>query len=159
MASCTIVSSEGFASSLVNFRVPFRGDKKNEDCLPRIILVIDRSGSMSGDPWKQVQAAVQAIDEINQKLARNANLEPIVITYNNTVSITNLASIAKTKADGSTDFVKVFEQVQKTVKEIGVDKRIVIIFMTDGCDSCNRPNAINDAQTKLQMFLKESHLN
>ncbi|CAM4753626.1 unnamed protein product [Rotaria magnacalcarata] len=159
MASCTIVSSEGFASSLVNFRVPFRGDKKNEDCLPRIILVIDRSGSMSGDPWKQVQAAVQAIDEINQKLARNANLEPIVITYNNTVSITNLASIAKTKADGSTDFVKVFEQVQKTVKEIGIDKRIVIIFMTDGCDSCNRPNAINDAQTKLQMFLKESHLN
>ncbi|CAF3420688.1 unnamed protein product [Rotaria socialis] len=159
MASCTIVSSEGFASSLVNFRVPFRGDKKNEDCLSRIILVIDRSGSMAGGPWKQVQAAVQAIDEMNQKLSRGANLEPIVITYNNTVSITNLASIAKTKADGSTDFVKAFQQVQKTVTEIGVDKRIVIMFMTDGCDSCNRPNAIIDAQTKLQMFLKESSLN
>ncbi|CAM4908453.1 unnamed protein product [Rotaria socialis] len=159
MASCTIVSSEDFASALVKFRVPFRGDKKNEDCLSRIILVIDRSGSMAGGPWKQVQAAVQAIDEMNQKLSRDANLEPIVITYNNTVSITNLASIAKTKADGSTDFVKVFQQVQKTVKEIGVDKRIVIMFMTDGCDSCNSPNAIIDAQTKLQMFFKKSNLN
>jgi len=26
--------------------------------------------------------------------------------------------------------------------------------MTDGCDSCNRPNTINDAQIKLRMFLK-----
>jgi hypothetical protein len=31
--------------------------------------------------------------------------------------------------------------------------------MTDGCDSCNRPNAILDAQTKLRMFLKNSGSN
>jgi hypothetical protein len=37
---------------------------------------------------------------------RDASLEPIVITYNDTVSITDLASIAKTTAAGSTDFVK-----------------------------------------------------
>ena len=49
-----------------------------------------------------------------------------------------------------------FQLVQQTVREIGVDKRIAIIFMTDGCDSCNRPNAILDAQTKLQNFLKRS---
>ena len=52
-----------------------------------------------------------------------------------------------------------FQLVQQTVREIGVDKRIAIIFMTDGCDSCNRPNAILDAQTKLQNFFKESARN
>jgi hypothetical protein len=31
--------------------------------------------------------------------------------------------------------------------------------MTDGCDSCNRPNAIVDAQTKLRVFLKNSGSN
>jgi hypothetical protein len=39
-------------------------------------------------------------------LTRDASLEPIVITYNDSVSITDLASIAKTTACGSTDFVK-----------------------------------------------------
>lgn len=31
--------------------------------------------------------------------------------------------------------------------------------MTDGCDSCNRPNAILDAQTKLQAFFRKSASN
>ena len=31
--------------------------------------------------------------------------------------------------------------------------------MTDGCDSCNSPNAILDAQTKLHHFLKKSNMN
>ena len=48
MASCTIVSSESTDSSLVKLRVPFRNDKQNENYLSRIILVIDRSGSMCG---------------------------------------------------------------------------------------------------------------
>jgi hypothetical protein len=57
-------------------------------------------------PWKQVQSAVKAIHEMNQMLERDANLEPIVITYNDSVSITNLASIVTTTPSGSTDFVK-----------------------------------------------------
>jgi len=44
--------------------------------------------------------------------------------------------------------------LQTIVKEVGKQKRIVIIFMTDGCDTCNRPNVLIDAQTKLRMFLK-----
>jgi hypothetical protein len=48
MASCTIVSTGGTGPSLVKLRVPFRSDKQNENCLSQIILVIDRSGSMSG---------------------------------------------------------------------------------------------------------------
>ena len=43
---------------------------------------------------------------MNEMLARDASLEPIVITYNDSVTITNLASIATTNACGSTDFVK-----------------------------------------------------
>lgn len=57
-------------------------------------------------PWKQVQSAVKAIQEMNEMLGRDPSLEPIVITYNDSVSITNLASIATTSASGSTDFVK-----------------------------------------------------
>ncbi|CAF4264461.1 unnamed protein product [Rotaria sp. Silwood2] len=159
MASCIVTSPGDTAPSLVKLRIPFHSDKQNEDCLSRVILVIDRSGSMCGGPWKQVQSAVQAIYEMNQKLVRDASFEPIVITYNDTVSITDLASIAKTTACGSTDFVKAFQQVQTTVKQMNVKKRIVIIFMTDGCDSCNRPNAILDTQTKLRMFLRNSGFN
>ena len=43
---------------------------------------------------------------MNQRLERNASLEPIVIIYNDTVSVTNLTSIATTKTTGSTSFVK-----------------------------------------------------
>ena len=54
-------------------------------------------------PWKQVQSAVKAI----QEMARTQeNSEPIVITYNTTVEVTNLDAIARTNASGSTDFVK-----------------------------------------------------
>ena len=45
------------------------------------------------------------------------------------------------------------------MKELGAQKRIVIIFMTDGCDSCNNPNAIRDAQTKLSAFFRKSGSN
>lgn len=189
MASCTVVTSNSAAPSLVKLKIPFRRDKGNDCNSSRIILVIDRSGSMSGGkttcyltkrgadrehlgPWKQVQSAVKSIEEMNRMLDRDASAEPIVITYNDTVSVTNLASIARTNAAGSTDFAKgnhrplpqvrvrtadsfvAFQQVQNTVKDIDVKHRIVIIFMTDGCDSCNRPNQLIDAQTRLRMFLR-----
>lgn len=48
MATCTVISSEGDAPSLVKLRIPFRNDNQNENSHSRIILVIDRSGSMSG---------------------------------------------------------------------------------------------------------------
>ena len=50
--------------------------------------------------------AAQAIYEMNQKLGRDTALEPIVITYNDTVSVSDLASIARTKTGGTTNFVK-----------------------------------------------------
>jgi len=43
---------------------------------------------------------------MNEMAGRDPGLEPIVITYNNNVSITDLASIAETTTSGSTDFVK-----------------------------------------------------
>jgi hypothetical protein len=48
MATCTITSLGGTAPSLVKLRIPFHSDKQNENCLSRVILVIDRSGSMCG---------------------------------------------------------------------------------------------------------------
>ncbi len=43
---------------------------------------------------------------MQQMVGRDSNSEPIVITYNDSVTITDLASIARTTASGSTDFVK-----------------------------------------------------
>jgi hypothetical protein len=123
MASCTVFTSNSASPSLLKLKVPFRRDKGNDGNSSRIILVIDRSGSMSGGkttffitrrdadrehlgPWRQVQSAVKSIEEMNCMLDRDASSEPIVITYNETVSVTNLASIAHTNASGSTDFVK-----------------------------------------------------
>lgn len=48
MASCTVISSGGSDPSFLRFRVPFQSTKQNENYLSKVILVIDRSGSMSG---------------------------------------------------------------------------------------------------------------
>ncbi len=48
MATCTITSAGSTAPSFVKFRIPFQNDKQNENCLSRVVLVIDRSGSMGG---------------------------------------------------------------------------------------------------------------
>lgn len=48
MALCTITSSGDTNPSLVKLRIPFRSDKQNANCLSKIVLVIDRSGSMGG---------------------------------------------------------------------------------------------------------------
>ncbi len=49
---------------------------------------------------------------------------------------------------------KAFGQLRTTVQNISSGKRIVIIFMTDGCDTCNRADAIVDAQNNLRLFLR-----
>jgi hypothetical protein len=49
---------------------------------------------------------VKQIEESNGILQSNSKIEPIVIAYNDTVTVTNLASIARTNAAGSTNFVK-----------------------------------------------------
>ncbi|CAF4609007.1 unnamed protein product [Rotaria sp. Silwood1] len=154
MATCTITSSGGNDPSLVKLRIPLENKREDDNGRSRIILVIDRSGSMAGGPWTQVQSAAKAIQEIIQQQEYGADCEPIVITYNSTVSVTNLSNFARISAVGNTDFIKAFEQVRTTVQSVGSGKRVVIIFMTDGCDTCNRADAIVDAQNNLRLFLR-----
>ena len=49
---------------------------------------------------------MKSIHEMHQMVARDAGQEPIVVTYNDSVSISNLEAIERTQAAGSTDFVK-----------------------------------------------------
>lgn len=61
--------------------------------------------SFSIGPWRQVQSAVKKIHDMHQLLKRDADTEPIIIAYNDKVSLSNLASVAQMRADGSTNFV------------------------------------------------------
>lgn len=65
MATCTVVSSGVNAPSLVKLRVPFQNNKQHENYLSRIILVIDRSGSMSGgkiDCWVYLTDVIEKFE-------------------------------------------------------------------------------------------------
>ena len=66
----------------------------------------DSSIRLALGPWRQVQSAVRKIHELHQTLNRDAETEPVIIAYNETVSLTNLASVAQMTASGSTNFVR-----------------------------------------------------
>ena len=139
------------------------------------MLILDKSGSMGGTPWKQVQTAVIKIIEIIQP---NKKIHFQVMVYNNKAEKLKLSKdpkaanmeIKKIRAGGSTNFVATFDLIgeefesSKILKWLtrsrkGILMKKAIFFLTDGCDTCNDARAIADSkerlQTKIQGFGRE----
>ena len=65
--------------------------------------------------------------------------------------------IANSKAGGSTNFVAVFQQIEKFCRENSVQD-LSTIFFTDGCDTCNNKSVIDTSFNKLKTFLKKEQI-
>lgn len=62
------------------------------------------------------------------------------------------------KAGGSTNFVAVFQYIERLVKQNQSMTDISIIFFTDGCDTCNTMSVILDSLDKLKKVIAKQSI-
>lgn len=127
------------------------------------IVVVDRSGSMGGTPWKQVQEALLKMLDLTKN---QGNIVTKAIAYNHTATMLALANqesvnkkvIKDIRASGSTNFVAVFKKLSEIFSDKSQDssKAYFVFLMTDGLDTCNSPLEImaekERLQTKIESF-------
>jgi len=122
------------------------------------IAVVDRSGSMGGNPWKQVETALTHIMALSRS---NISVKTVIIGYASTAEIINTTGtqvdvnrIIRTMfTGGGTNFNAAFEKIDVVLsKQIDISN-ITISFLTDGKAGGNRDklateltNIINDSQ-------------
>jgi len=126
-----------------------------------LIIVLDKSGSMAGIGWNQVQTALQYIV---RKAKSSVNIIPKIIAYDGDAQIIDISgsidsverTIMNIKAGGSTDFNSAFKKTIEVMKNYTCDENnrtrlfeqirtllvgatsnisvsnVVITFMTDG---------------------------
>ncbi|CAH1238699.1 Hypp5621 [Branchiostoma lanceolatum] len=117
--------------------------------LTHVIVAADKSGSMSGNPWRQVQQALLYM--IGDVASVNPSVALDVVIYNDEASLLQYAgsyqeAVNRVKADGMTSFAAAFSCIKECLKtEIqGTPvSKTVVVFMTDGADTCNRGDDIN----------------
>ena len=138
-------------------------DTRSEDA--EFVVVVDRSGSMQGVPWSQVQRALTKMLELTKTDAR---IKVRALAYNYDASFLDLTGdlgidsnmIKGIRASGSTNFVGVFEELGNVFKaeksEGKSNKSYSIFFMTDGEDTCNEKLQIMAAKEKLQTEIEKS---
>jgi len=126
------------------------------------IVIVDRSGSMQGTPWKQVQGGLTKMLELTRS---QENIRIRVISYNQEASQVALtgesqvdkASIDKIRASGSTSFVAVFKHLSAIFKDKTEDasKAFFVFFMTDGEDTVSSPKEIMQQKELMQTDIEK----
>ncbi|KAL4222636.1 hypothetical protein ACF0H5_018678 [Mactra antiquata] len=107
-----------------------------------LITVVDNSGSMSGNPWKQVQEALLTLmgSSLNLKhihtdfIVYNTSAQRVPINKDNYVR-----TIETLTTCGATSFVDAFNEVFDVIYESRNQfTSTVVVFLTDGQDTINR---------------------
>ena len=103
------------------------------------IAVVDRSGSMSGAPWKQVETALIHIMALTHN---NPSVRTIIIGYNSSAAIIDTTGTLAEAQDairhaftgGGTMFTSAFEKVKAVLDSQAARdvSSITVAFMTDG---------------------------
>jgi len=140
--------------------VPDQGRGKVQEA--EFIVVVDRSGSMGGTPWTQVQGALCKMLTLTQD---QGNIRLRVISYNHEATHLPLtgnaqvdqASIEKVRAGGSTSFVAVFKKLSSIFKDKSEDvsKAFSVFFMTDGEDTVSRTKEIMHQKEMMQTYIEK----
>jgi hypothetical protein len=132
-------------------------ERKMDDQKAEIIVVVDKSGSMGGTPWQQVQSAMIKMLDITrgvnncQAIAYNQRAEFLNLSQSRSKDKTMIDSI---RAGGSTNFVAVFEALGKIFKKKDSTVPHYIFMMTDGEDTCNSTEEIEKAKEHLQVAIE-----
>ena len=163
------VIDQPFTEYLMHLTAEQQAEEHETKKKAEIIVVVDKSGSMQGKPWKQVQSALIKMLDITRgvnnchAISYNQNAEKMPLSGNRKA---DKSLIESTRSGGSTNFVAVFKELGKMFKaetesfsllnlkpkEKKKDNSVphYIFLMTDGQDTCNSPKDIIIAQEHLQ---------
>ena len=101
-----------------------------------LILCLDKSGSMSGQPFKALQSGVSSFA---QKIYEEGMFEEfITLFYDHAIKEIKentfdqyKSRVEKMRADGGTNFIPVFKRIYEVLKK-HADKEVSVVFFTDG---------------------------
>lgn len=130
------------------------------------LVVVDRSGSMSGKPFQQVQSALL---HIVRNTHSNPNIRTVIVAYDNIAEIINTnGSLSEVEfrvkalsSGGGTSFPSAFSKIKDVLKDYEYKddsisqknvSNVVITFMTDGEDGSGRTveSLTNSFQEQIQ---------
>jgi ankyrin repeat protein/uncharacterized protein YegL len=132
-----------------------------------IICAVDKSGSMAGSSWKQVQTALIHIMGLAKT---NKLVKVVIIAYDSNASEINTTGsaenvqgrIAALKAGGGTNFKAAFNQIEEVLSNFTCSdakelqyvennvSNVTIAFLTDGQSSGNRDELVAEFKDLIQ---------
>lgn len=126
-----------------------------------LITCLDRSGSMSGRPFEAVKIGALKIGEALWAGAEKPFERVITLLYDNNIETNESAThdqyknyVNSLKTRGSTDFKKVFNWLDNFVDTTEDLKEVTIIFFTDGQDTCNGKDKVDQALEQLKFVFE-----
>eukprot|EP01117_Protostelium_nocturnum_P016858 TRINITY_DN6755_c0_g2_i1.p2 TRINITY_DN6755_c0_g2~~TRINITY_DN6755_c0_g2_i1.p2 ORF type:complete len:493 (-),score=103.28 TRINITY_DN6755_c0_g2_i1:2337-3815(-) len=122
------------------------------------IPIVDRSGSMSGNPWRQVQAALTHIVGLTKV---NPMVKTVIISYESFANIipTEVEAIQQLKAGGGNNEMAAFKLIQDVLKDYVYSEKqtglnsisnVVIAFLTDGQAAGDRNFLVTEFKKMMQ---------
>lgn len=126
-----------------------------------LLIVVDKSGSMSGSPIKQCQYSIKKIVDLT---FRNTNLITVIIPYDDRASSILVDKINGVQyydqvintlpiSMGGTSFRAAFDEIVKVCKTHTINDTIsnmITVFLTDGQDSIGKTEFANPLKTQIQ---------
>eukprot|EP01083_Nonionella_stella_P182434 656511_1 len=116
----------------------------NFELIPSLfIIVVDKSGSMSGSAWSQVQTALTHISAITRA---NSLIKTCFVVYDSSAKIiANYSEIQSLRASGGTNFQSAFDRIKEILSQHRdecrhntLNENVTICFLTDGQDNCSK---------------------
>jgi len=146
----------------IEAEVPIKKETEEKTQEAEFIVVVDRSGSMGGTPWQQVQ---QALIKMIQMTKSDVNIQMKVLAYNSDTKDVQLTGDIETdkmtikgfRASGSTSFISTFQRLGQIFSDKKQDpnKTYFVFFLTDGNDTCSQPREIMAEKEKLQTQIEK----
>ena len=147
-----------------NEKLPWLKDVRDEKV--EFLVILDKSGSMDGRPWRQVQRAAEKMAKIVQQ---KVGIKFLV--YDSKAQFTTEPAIQDMRSGGSTNFIATFEKIQEHMKNLLAKlnpnkgafgrpssktqkekpRKLFVFFMTDGEDTVNEGKDIIKAREHLQV--------
>ena len=125
-------------------------------------MILDRSGSMSGGPWKalvegakKVAARIYELCEYKMFCTFFFNNAWAAMPTNNLVEFNK--KIDKVTVQNKTDFVWTLKKIISYWDKHNPDD-LTILFLTDGNDTCNKPESVQSTLNELKQYLKAKEI-
>ena len=141
---------------------------KNLSFKTLLMVAVDESGSMGGNPTKQCQYSLHRFLDLTYK---HKHLVSSIVAYDDTARVTSINTahprsqyetiINAIGKGGGTRFSSAFEKMLQILENNKNDvdiSSVIILFMSDGCDGCNdRKTLTNTFKTDIEKIWKKDY--